>query len=140
MLKKKINSVVKTILIGSWISQPHDTCPSIYGLSAISICVNTNITEYSGNKIPASPSGWSLAVFPVKLLSHWLEPIWGISGGLSLAAECQEKEFYFTATGVEKKWGKTLIRNIKEIIQNFPFESLWYIFQDKDLWHKDQER
>lgn len=88
-----LNSVVKTMLIGSWISQAHDTCPSIYDLSAISICVNTNTKEYAGNKILASPSGWSLAVFPVKLLSHWLEPIWGISGGLSLAANVKRRSF-----------------------------------------------
>ena len=69
-------SAVKVMLIGSWISQPHSPCPSIYGLSAISVHVNTNTTEYAGNKILASLSGFSLAafinVFPVKLLSHWL--------------------------------------------------------------------
>lgn len=95
------------MLIGSWIGQPHSPCPSIYGLSGISVHVNTNTTGYAGNKILASLPGFSLAafinVFPVKLLSHWLSQLGEISCGLSLAAEHHEKGFYFTTTGAEKK-------------------------------------
>lgn len=36
-------------------------------------------------------------------------------------AEHHEKELYFTTAEVEKKQGKTLIRNIEKIPQNFPF-------------------